>query len=59
MRKDDFIKDFITVGKLREMLNDLDDDEYITVTKGNMDSNHRITHIDDSTAFGFWELRID
>lgn len=55
---EDFIGDFITVGKLREMLKDLDDDEYITVTKGNMDVNHRITHLDDSTAFGFWELRI-
>ncbi len=53
-----FIDDFITVGKLREMLKDLDDDEYITVTKGTTDVNHKITHIDDSTAFGFWEIRI-
>ncbi len=52
------IDDFITVGKLRDMLKDLDDDEYITVTKGNTDVNHKITHIDDSTAFGFWEIRI-
>ena len=54
----DFTSDFITVGKLREMLSELDDNELITVTCGNSHPNHRIIGIDDSTAFGFWELRI-
>ena len=53
-----FIDDFITIGELRKMLEPFNDDEYITVTKGHADLNHKITHIEDSTAFGFWELRI-
>ena len=56
--KNNFIDDFITVGELRKMLEPFDDDEYITVTKGHADLNHKITHIEDCTAFGFWELRI-
>lgn len=52
------IDEFITVGELRAMLEPFDDDDYITVTKGNAYLNHKITHIEDSTAFGFWELRI-
>lgn len=52
-----FIDDFITIGELRKMLEPFDDDEYITVTKGHADLNHKITHIEDCTAFGFWELR--
>lgn len=56
--KDEFINDFITVGKLREMLSELDDNDFITVTKGHIHQNHKITHVEDSTAFGFWELRI-
>ena len=59
MKKGDFIEDFITVGKLREMLEPFDDDDLITVTKGNVHPNHRISHIEDSTCCGFWELRID
>lgn len=55
---DDFISNFITVGKLREMLSELDDDELITVTSGNSQPNHKILCVDDSTSFGFWELRI-
>lgn len=49
---------FITVGELRKMLEPFDDDEYITVTKWHADLNHKITHIEYCTAFGFWELRI-
>ena len=56
--KDEFINDFITVGKLREMLSELDDNDFITVTKGHSHQNYKITHIEESTAFGFWELRI-
>ena len=31
--KDEFINDFITVGKLREMLSELDDNDFITVQR--------------------------
>ena len=54
----EFIDDFITIGELKKMLEQFDDDEYITVTKGHIHQNHKITHIEDSTSFGFWELRI-
>lgn len=53
-----YIDDFITIGELKKMLESFDDYEYITVTKGHADFNHKITHIEDSTAFGFLELRI-
>ena len=56
--KSNFIDDFITVGELRKMLEPFNDDEYITVTKNHSQPNHKITHIEDSIAFGFWELRI-
>lgn len=55
----DFIYDFITVGQLREMLSHLSDDDLITVTRGNAHPNHRISHVEDSTSCGFWELRIE
>lgn len=55
---DEFIDDFITIGELRKMLEPFDDDEYITVTKGNIHPNHKITNIEDSTSVGFLELRI-
>ena len=58
LEKNEFIDDFITVGELRKMLEPFDDDDLITVTKGNVCPNHRISHIEDSTASGFWELRI-
>ena len=54
----DFIEDFITVKELREMLSKLSDNDFITVTKGNTHSNHRITDVEDSTSIGFYELRI-
>jgi hypothetical protein len=57
-RYDNVIDGFITVGKLRKMLEPFDDDDYITVTKGHAYPNYKITHIEDSTAFGFWEIRI-
>ena len=56
---DEFIDDFITIGELRKMLEPFDDDEYITVTKGHIYPNHKITNIEDSTNVGFWELRIN
>lgn len=54
----DFIEDFITVKELREMLSELRDNDFITVTKGNTHQNYRITHVEDSTSIGFYELRI-
>lgn len=58
--KDEFIKDFIKVGKLREMLSILDDDDFITVStfiakKG----YHKIGCLEDCTSVGFWELRCE
>lgn len=58
VKMDEFIDDFITIGELRKMLEPFDDDEYITVTKGHIYPNHKITNIEDSTNVGFWELRI-
>lgn len=58
--KDDFIKDFITVGELRKMLSDLDDDDWITVrTFSGNEGYHRIRHVEDSTSVAFWELRCE
>lgn len=56
--KDEFTKDFITVGELRKMIAHLDDDDLITVTEGNACPNHKISHVEDSTCVGFWELRV-
>ena len=56
--KEELIKEFITVGELRKMLEPYDDNDLITVTKGNTDPNHKISHIEDSTSCGFYELRI-
>ena len=55
---EELIKEFITVGELRKMLEPYEDNDLITVTKGNTDSNHKISHIEDSTSCGFYELRI-
>lgn len=60
MKKEyDFMYDFITVGLLREMLSKLDDDDMITVTRGNAHPNHRIRGVEDSIHCGFWEIRIE
>lgn len=55
---EDFVHDFIKVSELKEMLSNLSDNDLITVTKGSTAMNHKITHIEDSTVCGFWELRI-
>lgn len=57
LRYQNFIKDFISVGELRKMLEPLDDDDMITITRGHACPYHKITHVEDSTSFGFWELR--
>ena len=58
MNEHGFIDDFITVGELREMLSSLRDDDMITVTRGNTHPNQKISHVEDSTCCGFYELRI-
>lgn len=55
---EELIKEFITVGELRKMLEPYDDNDLITVTKGNTDPNYKISYIEDSTSCGFYELRI-
>lgn len=58
--KDEFINDFITVGELRKMLSNLDDDEWITVrTFSSYEGYHRIEYVEDSTSVAFWELRCE
>ena len=48
----------MTVGKLKQLLKDLPDDDAIVVTKGNRYPDFKITHIEDSTSVGVWEIRI-
>ena len=59
MEENNFMNGFISVGKLREMLSSLGDDDMITVTRGNTHPNYKISHVEDSTSAGFWELRVD
>ena len=54
----DFIDSFVTVGELRQMLSKLDDNDFITVTQSHSKPCFKITHVEDSTCCGFWELRI-
>ena len=48
----------MTVGKLKQLLKDLPDNNAIVVTKGNTNPDFKITHIEDSTSVGVWEIRI-
>ena len=48
----------MTVGKLRELLDGLPDSDAIVVTKGNTSADFKITHVEDSTMVGAWEIRI-
>lgn len=56
----EFIDDFITVGELRKMMEYLSDDDFITVnqTRSGIAGCKRILCVEDSTAIGFWEIRI-
>lgn len=58
--QDEFAKDFIRVGELRKMLEPLDDDDFITVnqTRSGAAGCRKILCVEDSTAIGFWEIRI-
>lgn len=51
----------MTVGALKKLLSEpgLDDDDAIVVTKGNSHPSYKITHIEDATSIGVWEIRID
>ena len=48
----------MTVGKLKQLLNNLPDSDAIVVTKGNCYSDFKITHIEDATCVGVQEIRI-
>ena len=48
----------MTIGKLKELLKGLPDDDAIVVTEGNRYPDFKITHIEDSTCVGVWEIRI-
>ena len=48
----------MTVGKLKQLLKDLPDDDAIVVTEGNTNPDFKITHIEDATSVGVWEIRI-
>ena len=53
----EFIDRYIRVKQLREILNDLDDEAFLTVTIDRED--YKIVGIQDSTCIGFWELRCE
>ena len=56
---DEFIDDFIPVGELRKMTEHLRDSDLITVCNASGDGEcHKIQCVEDSTAIGFWEIRI-
>lgn len=48
----------MTVGKLKQLLKDLPDSNAVVVTEGNCNLDFKITHIEDSTNVGVWEIRI-
>lgn len=53
----EFIDRYIRVKQLRKMLNNLDDEDFLTVTIDRKD--YKIVGIQDSTCVGFWELRCE
>ena len=48
----------MTVGKLKQLLKDLPDNDAIVVTEGNRYPDFKITHIEDSISVRVWEIRI-
>lgn len=48
----------MTGKKLKQLLKDLPDNDAIVVTKGNHYPDFKITHIEDATSVGVWEIRI-
>lgn len=53
----EFIDRYIRVKEVRKMLNNLDDEDFLTVTIEKDD--YKIVGIQDSTCIGFWELRCE
>ena len=53
----DFIDRYIRVKEVRKMLNNLDDEDFLTVTIDRED--YKIVGVQDSTCIGFWELRCE
>lgn len=57
----DFIDYFVRVGELRKKIEQLDDDDWITVCLPYILNDKleyfKISYLKDSTCFGFWELR--
>lgn len=53
----EFINIYIKVKKARKMLNDLDDEDFLTIAIDKEDYN--IIRTQDSTCIGFWELRCE
>ena len=53
----EFIDRYIRVKEVRKMLNNLDDEDFLTVTIDRED--YKIVGIQDSTCIGFWELRCE
>lgn len=56
---DTFMSKFIKVKDLKKLLDDIDDEDFITISQGNTSPNSKIIGITDSTCIGFWELRIE
>ena len=56
---DSFVSKFIKVKDLKKLLDDIDDEDFITISQGNTSPNSKIIGITDSTCCGFWELRIE
>lgn len=46
------------VKELKRLLDELDDDDVVIVTESNASPKYKITHIEDSTCAGVWEIRI-
>ena len=53
----EFIDRYIRVKEVRKMLNNLDDEDFLTVTIDR--ETHKILGVQDSTCIGFWELRCE
>ena len=55
----EYTKNMITVKELKDMLNDLDDNDLICVSEGNSSKDLYISHIEDSTSIGIYEIRVN
>ena len=53
----EFIDRYIRVKEIRKILNNLDDEDFLTVTIDKED--YKIVGVQDSTCIGFWELRCE